>query len=57
MKSDFDYDWNKCHYADKNDKFEPIHNCTSTKYDNIHNGDQIKGELNELKQLLNGKGR
>ena len=47
MKSDFDYDWKKCHYADKNDKFEPVHNCTSTKYDNIHNGDQIKGELNE----------
>lgn len=39
MKSDNHSDWVKCHYANKRDKYELIHNCTSTKYDDVYKED------------------
>ena len=48
MKSDTDYDWAKCHYADKKDKYEPTHDCTSTKYDEIYIGNSRDREIRKL---------
>lgn len=48
MKSDKDYDWAECHYADKEDKYEPVHECTSTKYDEVYREDPKERELREL---------
>lgn len=42
MKSDKDLDWAECHYSEKDDKYEDIHECTSTKYDNL-----LKNNRNE----------
>lgn len=50
MKSDKDYDWAECHYADKEDKYEPLHDCTSTKYDEIYREDPMQRQLRELKK-------
>lgn len=50
MKSDKDYDWAECHYADKEDKYEPIHDCTSTKYDEVYREDPREREIRKLKK-------
>ena len=50
MKSDKDYDWAECHYADKEDKYEPVHECTSTKYDEVYREDPKERELRELRK-------
>ncbi len=50
MKSDKDYDLAECHYADKEDKYEPAHDCTSTKYDEIYRQDPKEREIRELKE-------
>ena len=50
MKSDIDRDWTECHYADKEDKYEPTHDCTSTKYDDVYREDPKQRELRELRQ-------
>ena len=50
MKSDNDRDWVECHYADKEDKYERIHDCTSTKYDEVYREDSREKEIRELKQ-------
>lgn len=60
MKSDSNLDWAKSHYCDKNDKFEGIHDCTSTKYDKIYDEDieerkkrLLKEEQNKFEQKEN----
>ncbi len=50
MKSDSDRDWAECHYADKEDKYEPVHDCTSTKYDEVYREDPKQREIRELQQ-------
>ncbi len=50
MKSDTNYDWATCHYADKEDKYEPTHDCTSTKYDEIYKENQKEKEIRELRK-------
>lgn len=50
MKSDKDYDWAECHYADKEDKYEPTHDCTSTKYDEVYREDPRERELRKLRK-------
>lgn len=50
MKSDGDRDWAECHYADKEDKYEPTHDCTSTKYDEVYREDPRQREIRELQQ-------
>lgn len=50
MKSDTEGDWAECHYDDKTDKYEPTHNCNSTKYDNLFREDPKQNTLRELKQ-------
>ena len=50
MKSDKDYNWAECHYVDKEDKYEPIHVCTSTKYDEVYREDPREREIRKLKK-------
>lgn len=50
MKSDGDCDWAECHYADKEDKYESVHDCTSTKYDEVYREDPKQREIRKLKQ-------
>lgn len=50
MKSDTDKDWAEGHYADKKDKYEPVHDCTSIKYDEIYREDPRQREIRELHQ-------
>ena len=50
MKSDGDRDWAECHYADKEDKYEPVHDCTSTRYDEVYREDPRQREIRELQQ-------
>lgn len=50
MKSDTDRDWAECHYADKTDKYEPIHDCNSTKYDEVFREDPNQRMMRELRK-------
>ena len=50
MKSDKDYDWAECHCIDREDKSEPIHDCTSTKYDEVYREDPREREIRELRK-------
>ena len=50
MKSDNNRDWAECHYVDKEDKSEPIHDCTSTKYDIIYRENPMQCKLRDQKE-------
>lgn len=50
MKSDTDRDWAECHYADKTDKYEPTHDCISTKYDDVFRENPNQRMMRELRK-------
>lgn len=50
MKSDKDFVWSENHCADKEDIFEKVHECNSTKYDVVYGKGYIKRQKNLLEE-------